>query len=502
MKKLINCLILLVILFSSVTVNLPDVQAQARGDWTSPYRLSTDKSKAAEATLITDRYGYVHAFWAEEKEDTRSTIQYARYDGERWTIPNDLHVTPPDDKVNSITAALDKDSTIHLIWTEGFEGRSYYMSAPSYDALSAKNWTRSLRLDLRGSGVDILRIDSKGIFHLIYAVELGNERGVYYVRSSNQGLIWSVPIWLDLDIPSTAAPASVQFEIDENDGLHVVWYYLALDLTGGDWVRYTHSLDGGETWSDPFTIDKLTADDIDEEDGDSKTLSAANPRMAIVGETVHIIWAGGRFHYRNHRYSTNAGITWSQATRVFDDLNGQAGDGFAVDGDGNVHFFSQIRFPQGIYHMVWKNNSWSTPSLIYLISRGDGDLIGDRIHAHRTYPIIRAGNEVLVTFTDPPPTEGRRLFVMERVLEDVSPLPIEPVPQPTEQAEINQVAVATAEPVETPLPSEFHERFEGASVTSSNTSIWFGMIASLVVILGVAVSMSVVKRRSRDQHRA
>jgi hypothetical protein len=231
---------------------------------------------------------------------------------------------------------------------------------------------------------------------------------------------------LDPDILPNHIPDDLNFELDETDGLHAVWFYGALDETSRpDWVRYTHSLDGGATWSLPFMIDQYA------EEGDHE-LTFASPRMIIQGQTVHIIWAAGSLPYRLHRFSTDAGQTWSLPRRLFGDLHGQAFDGLAVDGAGRVHFFGQIRYPHGIYHAYWDQTHWTPPSLIYLIAQEDSEEgIGDRIHAHHTHPVVRAGNQLVLTFADGPADPNRRLFEMHRTLDDISPLEAVPTPVPT-----------------------------------------------------------------------
>jgi hypothetical protein len=109
-----------------------------------------------------------------------------------------------------------------------------------------------------------------------------------------------------------------------------------------------------------------------------------------------------------------------------------------------VHFFGQIRYPMGIYHAYWDQTRWSTPSLVYLISEdGSEESMGDRVHAHYTLPVIRAGNQLVLTFTDGPADPNRRLFVMYRTLDDILPLDNMPTP----------IAISSPTPAQsTPIP--------------------------------------------------
>lgn len=491
-KFLIGYLLLAIFLISLQYI--PRVNAQEQGNWwSSPLRLSSSEGKASEAYMATDQYGYVHVFWTEYLPDDRTIIQYSRFDGENWTIPFDIYITKPFIPIGNLSPVVDQQGTLHLLWTEGDGKFIMYTKAPAYDTLSAQKWDTPYIIDIPASKA-ILKIDSNGVFHILFTREISAQPGVYYSFSEDQGYTWSEPIWLDQDILSGYSPSSPQFDLDENGGLHAAWYYIAQDASGGNWVRYTHSLDGGKTWSPPFTIDKAdeTGGEVDYQ------LNFARPVMIVNGQDVLIVWAGGKLHYRHYRVSNDLGRTWGAPTRFMGDLNGQAGDGLVVDSQGRVHFFSQIRYPQGIYHAVWENNRWTAPNLIYLISMGDGDPIGDRIHAHRTFPTIRGGNQIILTFTDPPPTPNRRLFVMVHNLEDIPPLS----PEPTPVIEETPASTATPQPIATALPplitlpeSSLENLPNTTPPPDPGSGLLFGAIPSILLTAGVMILL-IIKRRS------
>jgi len=394
-------------------------EAPASG-WSAPYRLSSEAGRASEGSCAADLYGYVHCFWAETLfEDQRTTIQYARFDGAAWSTPNEIYVA--DGGAARLSTSVDQNGQLYLAWVEGFLGPAYYSHAPAHDALSAQDWAPPAQVDIPARELR-MRIDAGGVLHILYIP--AEDPGVFYMRSVDQGNTWSEPAWLDPDISPNHVPASLNFEIDETGGLHAVWFYAALNQDArADLVRYARSTDGGRTWSAPLTIDQS----LPESD---HHLTSAGPVMTVQGQTVHVVWAAGSLPYRYYRVSADAGHTWSASRRIFSELHGQAGDGLAIDGAGRVHFLGQIRYPQGIYHVTWDQGRWTPPSLIYLIAR-EGEEIGDRIHAHSLSPVVRAGNQLVLTFADGPADPNRRLFVMHRYLDDLEPLEPMPTPAPT-----------------------------------------------------------------------
>ncbi len=412
-------------------------QAQGNGGgWSEPYRLSSDAGKASEGYLVADQYGYVHCFWTETLfEDGRTIIQYARFDGATWSKPNEIYVTGIS--ITNVSPVVDQHGTLHIAWAEGLYGPAYYTHAPANNAISAQNWAKPVKIQVPARALQ-LRVDSKGVFHILYIDQMVRP-GVYYIHSEDQGITWSEPVWLDPDIQPAHTPDSLNFEIDDTGGFHAVWVYNALDQTAGPpWIRYANSLDGGHTWSTPFLIDQHN------EESDHN-LTNASPKMIVQGQTVHVIWAAGSLPYRNHRFSTDAGLTWSGPVRIFGELHGQAFDGLAVDRSGRVHFLGQIRYPMGIYHAYWDQARWSKPSLVYPIAEeGSEEGFGDRVHAHDTLPVIRAGNQLILTFADGPADPNRRLFVMYRTLDDILPLENMPTPDPT----------AMPVPTSSPTPSQ------------------------------------------------
>lgn len=466
-----------------VLISSQGVNAQIQGQWSELFQLSSSKGKASEATLVADSYGYVHAFWTEQLADQSSILYYARFDGGGWTTPLDLFRARPFVPIQSVTAAIDQQDMIHVVWSSADDGPLLYMRAPAANALSSHQWPEPQSVRIPGKQVRLL-IDQANVMHLLYGRIASEARGVYYTRSDDFLETWSQPLWLDPDILPGFMAGRLQFEMDDNGGLHALWHYAGFVSVGGDWVRYAHSLDGGATWSVPFTIDKVIQ-------GADYELSAASPILAVSGETVHAVWAGGSLHYRNHRISTDSGRTWGPSRRIFGELNGQAFEGLTVDGAGRVHYLGQIRFPMAIYHAIWDHGQWTRPEIVYLISLSSTDPIGDRVPAHHTLATVRAGNQLVLTFTDNPSDPQRRLFAIFRQLDNVAPATSIATPTATATPQVSETPAPTMV-APTPVASVPAATLEAISalpptdIGRPDQAIWVSMILPLTLLVGIA----------------
>lgn len=453
--------------------------------WSVPKRLSSEGTVSTEGFMVADQFGYVHVFWYEyDPPSGLSTLQYSRFDGKIWTDPVDLFIIQADATNAHASPFVDQLGILHLVWTDTQFGPINYSQVLVEEAVSAQNWQKPIRLNIP-AGINKLVVDSRGVIHVLYAAGYGDQPGVYYMRSADQGWTWQNPVWLDPDNLPNYTPRTIQFALDEADGLHAVWYYEDSVASRGDWIRYARSIDGGESWSSPFTIDK--------DNEDSGRLYFSDPVMIVSGQSVHIVWASNLNRW--HRYSSNAGLNWSSPARFMGDLEGQAFDGLAVDGADRVHFLSQIRYPKGIYHAYWDQDGWSFPSLVYLIQWTSNEVIGDRIEAHDVHPVVRAGNQLVVTFASEPGDRERQMYFIARTLDDIPQETVIPLPTSTPIPLTDQVEstlTSTITPVVEPITVDYIP--PAPNYAHPSNLLWIALIPSLLLLGGIVLYQ--VRRKS------
>ncbi|MCP4421398.1 MAG: exo-alpha-sialidase [Chloroflexi bacterium] len=480
MKKL--TLILLMSLMSGLLwiTAVPATQAQDESQlWTLPRLLSSPGIfETSETEIIPDPHGFFHIMWTETNpNDGITSIQYATFDGVVWSNANDIYVSAPNINIGTFAAALGDDGMLHLTWAEGNAGPMFYTDAPALEAQSARAWEEPISFDFPAHTMKLV-IDSQNVLHLAFINFFNEDPGVYYTRSVDVGKTWTTSVWLDPDIPTYHRPNAIKLLIDDKDGIHASWYYLNIDRPSspGEWIRYTNSFDGGDTWSSPFSIDR--ADETVDE------LRFPYPSLTISGDTVHMVYAGNNTQ-RKHRYALDRGVTWSETKRIMGNLHGQAlGDGMTTDGLGRVHFFGQIRWPQGVYHTYWDpadpEGGWTTPEMAYVISNSSEEGREGRYHAHSVRAGTINGNILVVIFTD---EVTGPLYAMWRKLDDVPT--IEPVPMPSATPMPIVTAMPDAEVTSTPTPLPFAdtELTVVEDLPNNGLGIWLGLIPAFLVVV-------------------
>jgi hypothetical protein len=508
-KIVLSLLIGIVAAIAAVPAYMARAQVEEAA-WSSPFRISGRDTKSTEATLIADNFGYVHVFWGEILDDDRSIVKYSRYDGAVWSVPISIYIGPADFTFDSISPMIGSDGRLYVYWSEGIVLKNIRIaSAPIQDTLSAQAWAQPSRIQVLVKDMRVVE-DSQGRHHLIFNRIDAFGRGLYYMVSTDKGGTWSAPVWLDPDLPKGLTPSNLNLAIDAADNLHIVWGYEILDIltSESNWIRYGRMEAATGNWT-TTTIDRIDPEDVAIE----YKLTAAGPVLALSGNQVVVIWAGGTLHYRHFRYSSDGGLTWSSPVRLFGGLNGQAFDGMTVDATGRIHYFAQIRFPTAIYHSIWDGTRWTSPSTVYFIKySGDDQEPTDKIQAHAVHPAIRAGNQIVLTFTDEPPNPKRGVYVMMMTMTDVDPAPVDtpppslptatPLPVPTEPAAITgtpqttpttgPVGTVTNDPIRTTEDSGLTTASE--SSPNSNNALIIGMLLSMLV-LGIIITARIFARR-------
>ncbi len=362
------------------------------GECTSPLNISDSPGySSADPFLLADPSGVVHLFYAERVlgapnaiPNIADTLMYAVWDGQSWSEPVDIFISPPqypNRRIQAPMAVLDDQGTIHLIWI-GPDNRFYYSSAYASEAGTARSWQRPVTM-ANDQSMTVFSIgiayEAPDTLHVIYASGTGGaasddfrtNRAVSYVGSEDLGRTWSDPADIFTFSDPGRGASSTQLIVDPPGRLYAAW--TEWDFTGnGQAVYFSRSLDSGKTWQEPVVLDERDPNDYER---DWANLAVLDKNQLVA------LWEGGYRAYPQTQYSSDGGATWSEPNDTFYWLI--ADNGFAQfvrDSADSLHVFLIRRIREGhsskcnlfpgcseegssIWHSVWEGGTnWREPN--------------------------------------------------------------------------------------------------------------------------------------------
>jgi hypothetical protein len=330
-----------------------DVVFAAPSPWSPVVKVSLSEGHPDLPAVATDGEGRVHALWAEAAPGATSAagLMYARRDGEAWTGPAQVLASPESGSTEPELVA--QGDRLHAIWSSQ-DGKILYSSAFAEDAYTAGGWSEPRVLSEVGStaGEPDLVADAAGGLHAVFAVPINEGRGIYYTRSAD-GQTWTPPVQVfDAAGAGWIATAQPQLAVDGYGFLHVAWVRTLLPGSQlPDGIYYARSLDVGQSWSEPQDV---------------AIGEYAWPQISAAAEgRVHLVWqeANGQDTWW-HRYSSDAGETWTGMERIAGLEGAGAPVRLLADADRALHLVGLGADGKGLptlLHATWDGSRWSRP---------------------------------------------------------------------------------------------------------------------------------------------
>ncbi|NLE77047.1 MAG: hypothetical protein GX605_09910 [Chloroflexi bacterium] len=464
-------------------------------DWQPPINLSNSAASSSYPAIVADGHGFVHVFWSEEVDGESildvpqalvhngNTIYYTRWDGEDWSEPVDILFVPGDPIADYISAAVDRQNGLHLVWTG--QDSFYYSTAPAHLAQQPQSWSTPVVVatgSARSMWESSIAAAEPGQVHVAYATR-GPDAGIFYVASTDGGRNWGAPVQLSWPLERLEKGyMHVKLVLGPDGVLHCVWGTYEKDGYGQA-VYYARSADGGGQWSEAQQMGNREA----EEYGVLYAYVAALPS----GET-HIVYIDGPWHIgRWHRVSPDAGLTWSEPSQILDSLEGVNGYTLlVVDGLEQVHLVVTMRTREqvgGLFHSKWLGTAWS-PVTLEIPDRpetGPG--------AHWTAVTIRLGNELHVVWNTNFSSQAGEIWYSRASIPGVpaqSPKPT-PAPSPT----VGAAAPVAPSPTPPPTPAWVGPAPAASTQLPEYLPLLAAAVGSLAVVVGTIIVSRLMKAR-------
>jgi hypothetical protein len=396
---------------------------------------------------VADTEERLHVIWSQAGDDgfnqPDSALYYTRWEDERlWSQPVSI-LSSPEEPADLPAVTIDPSGRLLVVWRHGKNNEIFFSYADANQAALPSAWSDPLRLSApehMGSMPDILVTDN-GEIYVVYAIPVNEGRGIYLTHSADGGESWSDPTlifdggaagWAMLDQPHLA--------LTTNSNLQLIWtnYQPRSGQPKPLALAYTHSPDGGATWSEAQIVIE-----------DSVIWSRV---LGTDESTVHLFWeelSGGQTKTLWHERSQDNGQTWERIAPI--SIFGQTvgSPSLTWDRAGELHLLQVVDRGTGGYtlqHWVWNGQRWSSSESLELDIDADSSInsLTSAVTSQDNLAVLLSGRVEDLEFG----TQEDRLYFTARSIEL-----LEGLPTPLPPAPVTPVAAEQPTPEPTALPT-------------------------------------------------
>lgn len=325
--------------------------------WAESTAISFIDQEISSIASVSGENGNFHLMWAQYSSDVdgsiTSKLQYAYWNAGGWSSPTNI-INGVEGIPNYLTATTNKHGDVLLAWVQGVNGDIYFNWANGDKAYDASEWSPALlipSLSELNTTPDLLTDSSNGIA-IIYSIPFNENRGIYMVKSEDNGRTWSQPVRIfDAIEANWDSVISPKIELSQGGRLHLLVTRKSLREGGQqDSVYYLQSVDGGTTWTKPELISER---------------SVQWSEIVYEGDNVlYRLWQeriGNTFEVFSE-VSIDGGGSWSGALKVSSVKDGPAVIALARDANGQMYLMQShlagMRLVTEEIH--WDGSGWTT----------------------------------------------------------------------------------------------------------------------------------------------
>lgn len=224
-----------------------DAWAPPRGTAVQAVQFVAGPDKSFPA-IVSDAEGRIHLFW-NQNDELGGAIVYAQQEGGTW-VQTDVIAGR---NMAGPSACVSPSGYLHLVWAEG--GQIRHSVAHVHEAISVRAWSAPISVALEDGSAPYLTCGSDDVLHLFYSVKTKGS-SVEYLRSEDQGMTWDA-MTLFVATEDDVVTDGPQAAIGSDGVIHLIWSLMPEpERYGGRGVYYARSTDNGLSWSSSARLDR------------------------------------------------------------------------------------------------------------------------------------------------------------------------------------------------------------------------------------------------------
>ena len=448
--------------------------------WTKPQLMFATETAIDNIRIVADQNNVFHAIWRETSAtQSRDRIFYAYFKDQAWTDPVEI-VKSPDHKIGELSLIYGENDNLYLVWNGITKGEIYFSWANTKKSASPFEWAEPVALAINGEVTSVSIKDGiTGELDLVYAIPINEDRGIYFIRSSDQGKTWSEPTTVFDANANGWDMVGDPHLVQTGKGLyHAIWTKNSILENGNSTgLYYSYSLDDGVTWSQPVEII----------DHGIKSSWLESEQTGV----LHRLWLVERGSDVGiwHEVSADHGITWARSAPIA--LAGTVGtSNIKFDDTGHVHAFLSYSIENQqsvINHLWWNGAQWLSEDPLELLTTQDSIPAELEAAVNQNGIVMLVGRTGKIDPTTNLPVE--ELTFSTRIFEQTAHSSAGPIMTP--QPEIIMTAIPTVQVNQTlmaatPTPGgrDFVQNSPRPNSGNATTTIFVGATAAVLLILG------------------
>lgn len=401
------------------------LSASAQTQWTTAQRIPGFDDSGYGPYFIADQNQTIHAFNSQFVDRSMAIVYSSWTLGDSWTPPVVI-MDAYRGQARLTGVALDEAGFVHMTFFGGDDVGAdiFYSQTHLSQAGRAGTWSSPVVIgpDAITPTTGALASDGKRRLVLLYSGNLANliGNGLYEVHSMDLGETWSEPELVYLTETRTFWPTALDAIMGEDNQVHAVWSVAGVSGIG-EAILYTTIRPDSTLSGEPMIL----AEAID--------FAAATPSIVEHDAELKVIYHNGRPTSRWMIRSSDLGKTWTEPVPVSESHVGSNGPAsMVIDSGGNLRMLFGGRTgphpaDHGMWGLVWLGDSWAEPEVVVSGPAFQDKSGGEGFDPSFARAIISQGNVLMVTWRTDPGAGPNGIWYSYAIL-DTPRLPVQPLP--------------------------------------------------------------------------